>query len=53
MTGVLYQTVGDYKESSGVDKIGTTDLNDLKAFVNEEGMSALNSIPKASEVLNI
>ena len=53
MTGVLYQTVEDYQASSGVDKIGTTDLSDLKAFVNEEGMTALNSIPKASEVLNL
>jgi len=53
MTGVLHQTVSDYRSESGTDKIGAKDLSDLKAYVNEEGMSSLNSIPKASEVLNI
>jgi hypothetical protein len=53
MSGVLHQTVNDYRESSSVDKIKTNDISDMKAYVNEEGMAALNNIPMASEVLNL
>jgi len=53
MTGILHQTVGDYQESSGVDKIKKNDISDMKAFINEEGLHTLNAIPTASEVLNL
>jgi|TARA_R100000482_G_scaffold119511_3_gene64159 hypothetical protein len=53
MTGVLHQTVSDYRADAGVDRIGITDLSDMKAYVNEEGLSKLNDIPMASEVLNL
>ena len=53
MSGVLHQTIDDYIESSGVDKIKTNDISDMKAFVNEEGLTSLNDIPMASEVLNL
>ena len=53
MSGVLHQTVSDYQESSGVDKIKMNDISDMKAFVNEEGLASLNDIPMASEVLNL
>lgn len=53
MSGVLHQTVGDYIESSGVDKIKMNDISDMKAYVNEEGISKLNDIPMASEILNL
>jgi hypothetical protein len=53
MTGVLHQTVSDYRADADVDKIGITDFSDMKAYVNEEGLSKLNDIPMASEVLNL
>ena len=53
MTGVLHQTVSDYRADADVDKISVTDLSDMKAYVNEEGLSKLNDIPMASEVLNL
>ena len=53
MTGVLHQTVSDYRADAGVDRIGVNDLSDMKAYVNEEGLSKLNDIPMASEVLNL
>tara|TARA_R110002020_G_scaffold14091_4_gene50169 strand:- start:26413 stop:28071 length:1659 start_codon:yes stop_codon:yes gene_type:complete len=51
ITGVATQSIEDYRKDAGVDKIGTKDLSDMKAYVNEEGLSAINDIPMASEIL--
>lgn len=53
MTGVLHQTVNDYRKDAEVKKIGYDDLNDLKSYIASDGLGALNDIPMASEVLNL
>ena len=53
MTGVLHQTVSDYRKDADVDRIGKNDLNDLAGYVDENGLTVLNDIPTASEVLNL
>jgi hypothetical protein len=53
MTGVLHQTVSDYRSDANVDRIGKTDLNDLAGYVDENGLAKLNGIPMMSEVLNL
>jgi hypothetical protein len=53
MTGVLHQTVSDYRSDADVDRIGKNDLNDLAGYVDENGLTKLNDIPMASEVLNL
>jgi len=51
VTGVAKQTIQQYRKEADVDRIGRGDLSDMKAYVNEEGLTALNDIPTASEVL--
>lgn len=53
MTGVLKQSVTDYRVESGVKKIGYDELADLDSYIKSDGLGALNDIPMASEVLNL
>ena len=53
MTGVLHQTITDYRSDADVDKIGKNDLSDLAGYVDEYGLTKLNDIPMMSEVLNL
>jgi len=53
VTGVAMQTIQNYRDDADVDRIGSGDLSDLKSYVNENGLIALNEIPKASKVLGL
>jgi|TARA_E500000305_G_C4018205_1_gene237040 hypothetical protein len=53
MTGVMTQTIEEYRKDADVKKIGLDDINDMKSYIDENGLIRLNEVPLASEVIGL
>jgi hypothetical protein len=53
MTGVMTQTIEEYRKDADVHKIGVDDINDMKSYIDENGLIRLNEVPLASEVIGL
>jgi len=53
MTGVMTQTIEEYRKDADVQKIGVDDINDMKSYIDENGLIRLNEVPLASEVIGL